>query len=304
MAAAARSPAALRLVGAMLSATGPVRELNEDTAVFVAPSDETAALRDGSLALIADGMGGHAAGEVASALAADVIRRVYSDLDGPVPAALSSAFAAANRIIYEYAAANPQCRGMGTTATALAFRDNRVWLAHVGDSRAYLLRGGALTQLSEDQTLSARLIEQGVLTPEEAAHSPIQNVVLQALGTRTEVEPVVWKQGMALVPEDVLILCSDGLSNMVPNARIAALAERGDPREACDALVQAAIEAGGHDNVSVGVFRVHAGGTQATASKPATRRIRIKQGGQETAQAPSASRSDPNALAAGELRRP
>jgi protein phosphatase len=272
----------------MLSAAGPVRERNEDSAVFVSPSDEEAALREGSLALVADGMGGHAAGEVASALAVDVIRRVYYDLDAAVPKALASAFAAANRVIFEYAAANPHCSGMGTTATALAFRGDQVWLAHVGDSRAYLLRNGSLSQLSKDQTLAARLIREGVLTREEAATSPVQNVILQALGTTPEISPQMWKKGMPLMPDDVLILCSDGLSNMVADADIAALAGALAPREACEALMQAAIAAGGHDNVSIGVFRVSEAAEGAAAGH-ATRRISIAKREDESAGASAAA---------------
>ena len=135
-----------------------MRELNEDTVAWVTPQDKAIADSRGSLALVADGMGGHAAGEVASALAADVIRRLYYDLEGPVPTVLAAAFTAANRAILEYAAEHPQCKGMGTTCTVLAFRDRKAWLAHIGDSRAYLLRGGEFIQLSEDQTLVAKLV--------------------------------------------------------------------------------------------------------------------------------------------------
>ena len=235
-------------------------------------------------------MGGHAAGEVASALAVDVIRRVYFDLDAEVADALASAFAAANRVIYEYAAANPGCSGMGTTATALAFFGDRVWLAHVGDSRAYLLRKGSLTQLSTDQTLAAKLVRDGVLGQEEADGSPVHNVLLQALGTGPQIEPELWNKGMPLLPEDVLILCSDGLSNMVPAADIAAIAAAHLPREGCEALIQAAIAAGGHDNVSVGVFRVAEGAAEGIPAGRTTRRLAIPSGLDQSTGAPAAHR--------------
>ena len=143
-----QAPAGMEIIGAMRTDTGLVRTLNEDSVVWVTPHHEDAAHHRGSLALVADGMGGHAAGEVASALAADVIRRLYYDLDGAIPQVLANAFTAANRAILEYAAEHPECRGMGTTCTVLAFRDGKAWLAHIGDSRAYLLRNHELLQLS------------------------------------------------------------------------------------------------------------------------------------------------------------
>src|SRR5271168_5212321 len=146
-----RALPAMQIIGAMRTDPGLVRELNEDTVVWATPQDKAVADGRGSLALVADGMGGHAAGEVASALAAETIRQLYYDLDGSIPQVLSKAFEAAHRTIIDYAEKHPQCKGMGTTCTVLAFRDDQAWLAHIGDSRAYLLRGRTLTQLSEDQ---------------------------------------------------------------------------------------------------------------------------------------------------------
>src|SRR5277367_2408884 len=186
-----QTAAPIQIIGAMRTDPGLVRPLNEDSVAWVTPQDEDIAKSRGSLALVADGMGGHAAGEIASALAADVVRRLYYDLDGPVPQVLSNAFTAANRAILEYAADHPDCRGMGTTCTVLAFRDARVWLAHIGDSRAYLLRDRELIQLSEDQTLVAKLVREGTMTQEEASHSPVSNVILQALGTSNNIKPII-----------------------------------------------------------------------------------------------------------------
>ena len=192
-----RTQSAMQIVGAMRTDPGLTRELNEDTVVWVTPQDKTIADSHGSLALVADGMGGHAAGEIASALAADVIRRLYYDLDGPVPNVLSAAFAAANKAILEYGMDHPECKGMGTTCTVLAFRDRKAWLAHIGDSRAYLLRKGKLMQLSEDQTLVAKLVSEGTLTQEQADHSPMHNVILQALGTSNQMKPIIGVEGAA-----------------------------------------------------------------------------------------------------------
>jgi serine/threonine protein phosphatase PrpC len=270
-----QSSSTLHIVGAMLTDPGLVRELNEDAVVWVPQQDRNEAGGRGSLALVADGMGGHAAGEVASQLAADVIRRLYYDLDGPIPQVLAAAFSAANRAILEYAAEHPECRGMGTTCTTLAFRDDKAWLAHIGDSRAYLLRDGTLHQLSEDQTLVAKLVSEGAMTPEEANHSPVSNVILQALGTSQQIKPLIGRNGLSLMPGDVMILCSDGISNMVPDARMAEIAGRLPPHEACQAVIDAALAAGGHDNASLGIFSVSAGTEPPAASEPKTRRIKL-----------------------------
>jgi PPM family protein phosphatase len=252
----AEASPSLQIVGAMRTDPGLVRTLNEDAVVWVTPPENEVAGGRGSLALVADGMGGHAAGEVASALAADVIRRLYYDLDGTIPDLLANAFAAANRAILDYAAEHPECKGMGTTCTVLAFHEGKAWLAHIGDSRAYLLREGTLTQ-------------------EEADHSPMHNVILQALGTGVNFKPIIGSKGLPLRLGDVFILCSDGVCNLVPDAKIAEVAARLPPQEACHALIEAALAAGGHDNASLGVFSVMARAEPEMASRSTTRRIKI-----------------------------
>jgi PPM family protein phosphatase len=264
----------MQIVGALRTDPGLVRPLNEDTVVWITPQDQTIAESRGSIALVADGMGGHAAGEVASALAADVIRELYYDLDGAVPQVLARAFAAANRAILDHAAEHPECKGMGTTCTALAFRDDQAWLAHIGDSRAYLLRDRTLTQLSEDQTLVAKMVSDGTMTQNEADQSPMHNVILQALGANPTIKPIIGTKGLSLELGDVLILCSDGVSNMVPDGKIADIASRMPPQEACDALIEAALAAGGHDNASLGIFSVTVGDPDSGSGRK-TRRIKI-----------------------------
>jgi protein phosphatase len=238
----------LRFEPAMLTDVGIVRDHNEDTVRC-----ETG--NRGTLALVADGMGGHAAGEVASAIAAETVRRVFFEADGPLPKVLGSAFAAANTQILSWTKAHPECAGMGTTCTALALCDGEAWLAHIGDSRAYLLRGGSLSQLSEDQTLVAQMVREGQLTAEEARHSPVSNVILQALGMGPDIAPVIWDKPLTLAAGDTLILCTDGLSGLVSDADIADMAGRLAPHEAATALIAAANAAGGHDNISVGIVR-------------------------------------------------
>ncbi|WP_036290567.1 protein phosphatase 2C domain-containing protein [Methylosinus sp. PW1] len=247
---------AFRVVGAMRTDVGRVRSSNEDSVAFVAPAPGAPEARQGYLAIVADGMGGHAAGEVASALATEVVRRVFYSLDVEPPRALKAAFEAANRAIFEQSAREPECKGMGTTCTAVVIRDGKLWLAHVGDSRAYMLRGREVTQLSDDQTLHAQLVREGVMTQEEAERSPGGNVILQAVGTRKEVAPTIWSEGLPLAIGDTIILCSDGLSNLVSEAQLVAAITDRSPQDSCNLLVEAALVAGGHDNISVGVFQI------------------------------------------------
>lgn len=263
----------MQIVGAMRTDRGLVREINEDAVAWITPQDGTAAKNHGNLAVVADGMGGHAAGEIASAIAVDVIREVYYDLNAPTPKVLKTAFTAANRAILEYAAQHPECRGMGTTCTVLAFRDGKAWLGHIGDSRAYLLRNRELRQLSEDQTLVAQLMSEGTITREEADTSPVQNVLLQALGAKAQIEPVIRSEGLALEPGDIFVLCSDGVFNMIKESMIVDVAGRLPPQEACDVLIEATLAAGGHDNASLGIFCVQAEPETKKTVEPTTRRI-------------------------------
>ncbi len=270
----------------MRSNVGAVRSVNEDRLAYVAPPDSDPASAQGAILVVADGMGGHAAGEVASELAVETICRVYYELSGPVPDVLGWALLDANRAIRMWAENHPECKGMGTTCTALAVCNGEIWLAHVGDSRAYLLRGGHLTQLSQDQTLVAQMVRKGELTPEEAEHSPIRNVILQALGSKEDVAPAVWSEPLPLSAGDILVLCTDGLFGVVDDATIAEHAGRLPPDQACEALINAALAAGAPDNVSVGVFRMvlgvdrqggeqPKGGEQPNDAASTTRRIKL-----------------------------
>ncbi|MBG0811494.1 serine/threonine-protein phosphatase [Methylosinus sp. H3A] len=265
---------AFRVVGAMRTDVGRVRSSNEDSVAFVAPAPDAPEAKSGYLAIVADGMGGHAAGEVASALATEVVRRVFYSLDVEPPRALKAAFDAANRAVFEQSAREPECKGMGTTCTAVVIRDGRLWLAHVGDSRAYIVRGREVSQLSDDQTLHAQLVREGVMTQEEVERSPGGNVILQAVGTRKEVAPTIWSEGLPLAIGDAIVLCSDGLSNLVSDVELAAIVPERAPQESCRLLVDAALAAGGHDNISVGVFRIVAP-PGARSDQAATQKISV-----------------------------
>jgi PPM family protein phosphatase len=265
----------LTLVGAMQSHPGLERDSNEDAAAYVLPEPGDTFARSGSLALIADGVGGHVAGEIASRLAAEIIRRTYYDTSGAVPQVLAACLCAANRAIYERAQADPSCGGMATTCTVVAIRNGLAYLAHVGDSRAYILRDGTLQQISRDHSVVAELVRRGTITRTEAMRSPYRNLVLRALGSAPEVEPLIWSEGFRLRLGDKIILCSDGLSDLVDDEKIAEVAGTLAPLAACHALIDAALEQGGRDNISLGVFAVQDRPAARQAAGP-TRAVNLR----------------------------
>jgi PPM family protein phosphatase len=225
---------------------GRIREGNEDS--FVA---------SGSLAAVADGMGGAQAGEVASATAADELRSLQDGgpwrTDRSAGDALKQAVLEANRRIREMAAGDKSLEGMGTTVTALLEDGDVVHLAHVGDSRAYLLRGGELSQLTEDHTLVQELVKQGKLRPEEAKRHPQGSIITRALGADADVQ--VDTATFKIVPGDRLLLCTDGLTAVVDPATIRnVLLRTRDPQQASERLVAMANEQGGPDNVTAVVL--------------------------------------------------
>jgi serine/threonine protein phosphatase PrpC len=251
---------AVQIVSSGLSDVGRVRTNNEDSFRIVEALN---------LFILSDGMGGEAHGEVASAMAVDVINKYCESekedsgatvLD-EVPATLSSrtrrlknAVAQANFQIFQAAQKNPEQRGMGATITALWLKDTLLSIAHVGDSRAYLLRSGNLQQLTNDHSLVAEQVRRGLITPQQAEESEMQSVLLRALGAHPEVEIDV--DEVAIIPRDVLLLCSDGLTRMVTEPEIAgALQAETVPSAAAERLIALANENGGIDNVTVIVVR-------------------------------------------------
>ncbi|MET0939249.1 MAG: Stp1/IreP family PP2C-type Ser/Thr phosphatase [Gaiellaceae bacterium] len=227
---------------ASLTNPGRRRRQNEDAFVCEPP-----------LFAIADGMGGAQAGELASRLAAAVVGR--ADADGRTGRELVVGLIEdANRSVYERATGDESVSGMGTTMTVALVEDSHVWIGHVGDSRAYLLRDGALEQLTDDHSLVAELVRSGRLTPDEAGSHPHRSVITRALGTDAEVAVDVI--AVPTKPGDVFVLCSDGLSSMVGDDAIRdVLEERGDDLgEAARVLVDAANAAGGEDNITVVLF--------------------------------------------------
>jgi serine/threonine protein phosphatase PrpC len=221
------------------------RESNQDRLLAEAP-----------LFVVADGMGGHLGGEVAAAVAIEVFRKhgaLYCETD--VTAGLRALVAEANRRVFEESKAKLEYKGMGTTVIAALVHDDAVTLAHVGDSRAYLLRDGELKVLTSDHSYVNELLQMGALTAAQAEKHPHASLITRAVGTREEVEADV--ETHQVRDQDVFLLCSDGLTKMVPEAEITAIlvaAKRLD--DASERLIATANEKGGQDNITVCLFRV------------------------------------------------
>jgi serine/threonine protein phosphatase PrpC len=232
--------------------TGRVRRNNEDSY-----------LADPPLFVVADGMGGAQAGEVASRLAIEAFQAVPPDPALPATDQLAAMIQCANRAIVDRARSDPAASGMGSTVTAALVHDGKVAFGHVGDSRAYLLRGGTLQQLSTDHSLVGELLRQGRLTPEEAEAHPQRSIITRALGATPEVE--VDKADYEVEPGDVFLICSDGLSGLVPDDELQRLlGAEGTLDSALRALVRAANDAGGDDNITAIAFRMGGAGPVAT----------------------------------------
>ncbi|MGH2636547.1 MAG: Stp1/IreP family PP2C-type Ser/Thr phosphatase [Actinomycetota bacterium] len=252
----------MRITVGAASDIGQVREGNEDSFLVLDP-----------LFAVADGMGGHRGGEVASNLALETIERLFSANEG----SLTEQVELANRAVFERSQADREVSGMGTTLTAVVVRDAEARLAHVGDSRAYLLRGGELHLLTKDHTLVHRMVEEGEITEEEAETHPHRSILTRALGVDGGVQ--VDEGIVELRDGDRLLLCTDGLTGMVSDAQIKVLLEETrDPQEAAKRLVTAANRAGGVDNITAVILDVAddgpGGGTDraATADPTATSR--------------------------------
>ncbi len=224
---------------------GRRRRRNEDAYVVEPP-----------LFAVADGMGGAQAGEVASRLAAAALKESGAEAGGEQR--IVSLIQEANRRVYDRSNRDPSASGMGTTMTVALVEDGQVSFGHVGDSRAYLIRDGAMEQLTEDHSLVAELMRSGKLSPEEAETHPQRSVITRALGTDPDVDVDTFT--IAAQTGDVFLLCSDGLTTMVSNQSILDLVERhrGDMDKALRALVSAANKGGGEDNITVVAFEISA----------------------------------------------
>jgi len=235
--------------------TGRQRRENEDSAFARAP-----------LFVIADGMGGAQAGEVASKIAVEVFEGGLPEQGTPEERLVESA-QTANRRIYEISSTEHERAGMGTTLTAVYVDDSDIAVAHVGDSRAYLYRDGELARLTQDHTLVEELVRRGKLTEEQAAEHPQRSIITRALGIDPDVDVDTWTYpGRA---GDVVLLCSDGLTSMINEQQITAiLSDESDLDRAAERLIAAANDAGGRDNITVVLFRLEEAGGDAVTDEP------------------------------------
>jgi protein phosphatase len=229
-----------------LTDIGKVREINQDS--FAVDMDH-------GLFIVADGMGGHAAGEKASQTAVQIITErlggsVNASSNGQLLDALQTAIQDANREIINASMEDSSMRGMGTTATVIVTKSNQIYVGHVGDSRAYLIRNRRIDQITEDHSIVAQLVRARAITPQEAARHPYRNVITRCLGMQVEVEADT--QQRELKAGDRLLICSDGLSGLVSDDEMLQMVTTSDdPQKTCVDLVNLALERGGSDNITV-----------------------------------------------------
>ena len=263
-------PIRLKVVAAGVTDVGRKRDHNEDSFLI----DE-----DLKLFVVADGMGGHAGGGTASRIAVETIDRELRQVrtsqgsvlevrtalqDSPVPEAIRAAVERACIAIYSKAQEDPRLAGMGTTVISLLMKDNQAFFAHVGDSRAYLIRGDLIQQISEDHSLVNEQIKAGMITPEEAKHSRYKNIITRSVGFEEEVQVDV--MGLLSEPGDVFVLCSDGMANMVEDPEILHIVRHHPLSEVPRTLVDLANERGGDDNITVIAVQVQAESVPVVAS--------------------------------------
>jgi serine/threonine protein phosphatase PrpC len=255
----ARAPAVKVLVCAKTD-VGRARQTNEDacsvteletgTVIDAEGADRTIELgQKGVLLAVSDGMGGHQAGEVASALVLESLQReLAQDAKGPLHKHLEDAVHRANRRVHN-AARSAERHGMGATLTAIFIRGTEAFIAEVGDSRGYILRNGRLRQVTRDQSMVQMLVDQGVMTSEEARKAPGKNVILQAVGLNPDVRVAIGR--LELRRGDRLLLCSDGVTNQIKDDELRQIMSESPPREACETMIALANERGGEDNETV-----------------------------------------------------
>ncbi|HEX3158784.1 MAG TPA: Stp1/IreP family PP2C-type Ser/Thr phosphatase [Gemmatimonadaceae bacterium] len=240
-----------------------IRAGNEDS--FAADTNGTR-----GIFIVADGMGGHAAGEVASEMAVQILTRElldHDEPDGELPGRLAEAVRQANRAIYHRTMAEVEKQGMGTTASVLLLFGNRYLIGQVGDSRVYLLRDGVLRQLTKDHSYVQEQVDAGLLTLEQARYHPYSNVITRCVGASERVEPDIYEG--ELQPGDLFLVASDGLTGMVDDRRLQQLlTSRAAPARQVDALIAEANGRGGLDNITAIVVQVSSLGETPVSSTP------------------------------------
>ena len=263
----------LRVEIGTLSDVGCVREVNEDNIRVIRPTDPNELAKRGILVVVADGMGGHSAGEIASRLAVEVVVQRYADDTKEPGKALARSVEQANRVIIDAASKDARYAGMGTTCTALLLRGSLAYCAHVGDSRLYLVRGNDIFLMTEDHSAVMDLVKQGTITAAEARHHPDKNVIVRALGGRNDVEVATWEKPLSLRPGDTFLMCSDGLYDLVEDNELYDALRGALPQLACERLVELARQRGGPDNITVGIIAMTDTAAQPENALKATRAI-------------------------------
>lgn len=248
---------------------GNVRTNNEDAGSFFKVAGENN--QPGYLLLVADGMGGHNAGEVASRMAVEVIREEYfrNGGNGNKEKALARAFEMANKKIFEAATANENYRGMGTTCTAVIIAGQHLYFGHAGDSRAYLYKQNNISRITEDHTYVQQLVKNGDITAAEAETHPQRNILTNAMGTKPSLRVDTGICALLFEKGDRLLLCSDGLYDYLTDAELAAVMPTGSLQQLADYLIGEAKRRGGKDNITV-VLAEHTdanGGTEAKLTR-------------------------------------
>src|SRR5208283_2673797 len=236
---------------------GCLRQNNEDSFGYWEPEDDQQFLRKGRLAVVADGMGGYEGGQEASRLAVETLLAVYRDFAGDDPQqALVEALQAAHEQVRNYSFAHPELRGMGTTCTAAAIVQNALYYVHVGDTRLYLIRDGQITRVTRDHSYVGRLVESGLISQEQAENHPQRNILTAALGTNPDLVMDSPGRPAPLRPEDVLVMCRDGLWGLVGDAEIFDAVKDKCAEQAGRELIEMARERGGPDNITVEILRL------------------------------------------------
>jgi protein phosphatase len=230
---------------------GNVRKTNEDEVLFVRPHDRKLRQQKGVMGIVADGMGGHNCGEVAARMAVETISEEFFAFKGDdVLKGLAKAVDKANGNIFGLAQSDPTHKGMGTTCVVAVLRDRELFLAHVGDSRAYRVSTKGISQLTQDHTYVQSLFDRGVISAEEKDSHPKKNYITKALGTRKQVVPDVFRVPALFEPDDRLFLCTDGLYDYLSAEEIHSIVLKEKPSEASQKMIAMAKNRGGHDNMS------------------------------------------------------
>ncbi len=235
---------------------GQKRSSNEDSMLSVVPDDPRVLLKKGALFVVADGLGGHAKGEVASKLTIEAVRNIYyQEATIDVMAALEHAVQRANEVIYHQidVADTTSYGAMGSTCVAAVLHEHTAYIANVGDSRAYIIHQGQARQITQDHSWVCEQIRRGRLTPDQAHEHEKRNIITRCLGTSQEVEVDTFVE--TLEEGDALLLCSDGLSNFVSEEELGTMVEQYEPQECVSRLVECANDRGGTDNITVIVAR-------------------------------------------------